>query len=122
LDFNIFFMRIISLKGTSLEITDAIQSYVEEKVEALSKICSSFDPADELRIEIGKMTQHHAKGPFFRAEMSLHLPGKDLRAVEEAEDLYEAIDKVKDQMRRQLSEYKEKLQDRSKKGVRPGKE
>ncbi|MBI4713995.1 ribosome-associated translation inhibitor RaiA [Candidatus Uhrbacteria bacterium] len=115
-------MRIISLKGTSLEITNAIQSYVEEKVEALSKICSSFDPADELRIEIGKVTQHHAKGPFFRAEMLLHLPGKELMASQESEDLYEAIDKVKDQMRRQLSEYKEKLKDRSKKVIRPGKE
>lgn len=115
-------MRIISLKGTNLEITDAIRSYVEEKVAALTKICGNFDPSDELRVEVGKVTQHHAKGPFFRAEMLLHLPGKDLMAVEEAEDLYEAIDLVKDQMRRQLSEYKEKLQERSKKATRPGKE
>jgi ribosomal subunit interface protein len=114
-------MRIISLKGTNIDITDALQAYVEEKVEALSKICGSFDPSDELRIEIGKVTQHHAKGPYFRAEMFLVLPGKELMASQESEDLYEAIDGVKDQMRRQLKEYKDILQDRSKKAVRPGK-
>ncbi len=115
-------MRIVSLKGTGLELTDAIKTYVDEKVESLLKLCESFDPADELRIEVGKTTKHHAKGPYFFAEMQLHVPGQDLRAVEEAEDLHEAIDLAKDHLKRQLKEYKDRLVDRTQKGARPGKE
>lgn len=115
-------MRIIGIKGTNIELTEAIKTYVEERIESLKKLCADFDPSDELAVEVGKTTQHHAKGPFFFAEMQLSLPGTSLRAVEEAEDLYEAIDKVKDQLRRQIADYKDKLLDRSQRGQRPDKE
>lgn len=104
-----------------MEITDAIRAFVEEKVQVLEKMTEDWQPA-ELRIEVGKTTNHHAKGPYFKAEMQLSIPGEVLRATEEAEDLYESIDKVRDNLRRQLKEYKERIQDRSQRGMRPGKE
>ncbi|KKU34353.1 MAG: hypothetical protein UX57_C0004G0078 [Candidatus Uhrbacteria bacterium GW2011_GWE2_46_68] len=104
-----------------MEITDAIRSFVEEKVQVLEKMTGNWEPA-ELRIEVGKTTNHHAKGPYFKAEMQLSIPGEVLRAVEEAEDLYESIDKVRDSLRRQLKEYQERQQDRSQRGGRPDKE
>ncbi len=115
-------MRITQIKSTNIDLTDAIRSYVEEKVSHLYKLCEEFDPADTLDVEIGKSTTHHAKGPYYRAEMFLRVPGKEMRAEHDAEDLYEAIDHVKDQIRRQLSDYKERLHERSQKAVRPGKE
>ena len=114
-------MRIVSIKATNMELTDAIREYVELKCESLTKLCQEFDPADEMRVEVGKSTKHHSKGPYFRCEMQLHVTGKELRAVEEAEDLYEAIDKVKHQIKRQLTEYKRRLKDRQQKATRPGK-
>ncbi len=114
-------MRIVSLKGTNIELTDAIKTYVEDKVEMLKKLTSSFGDAVEMRAEVGKSTNHHAKGPFMRAEMQVHLPGKVVRAVEEAEDLYAAIDKAKDQVRRQIKDYKEKARDAMQRAERPGK-
>ncbi len=113
-------MRITSLKSTNMDLTDAIRAYVEEKVEHLRKLCGEFDPADRLQVEIGKSTRHHAKGPYFRAEMFLRLPRKELRAQSEAEELYEAIDNVKDQMRRQLADHKDRLHEKNR-GARPGK-
>jgi len=104
-----------------MELTNAIKEYVELKCESLTNLCQEFDPADEMRVEVGKSTKHHSKGPHFRCEMQFHVPGKQLRAVEEAEDLYEAIDKVKNQIKRQLTEYKDRLRDRSQKAKRPGK-
>ena len=115
-------MRIISLKATNMDLTDAIRAYVDEKVEHLRKLCGDFDPADDLKVEVGKSTQHHAKGPFYRAEMHLVLPGKELRAEYEGEDLYAAIDNVKDQLRRQITDYKNRLKDKSQRVPRPGKE
>ncbi len=114
-------MRIVSLKGTNIELTDAIKLYVEQKVEMLQKICSEFGDAAELRAEVGKSTNHHAKGPFMRADMQIHLPGKAIRAEYEAEDLYEAIDKVKDIARRQIKDYKEKIKDVTQRAERPDK-
>ncbi|MBM5789811.1 ribosome-associated translation inhibitor RaiA [Candidatus Parcubacteria bacterium] len=115
-------MRLTTLKATNMELTDAIRAYVDEKIEQLRRICGDFDPADDLKMEVGKSTQHHAKGPYYHAEMHLVLPGKELRAVHEGEDLYEAIDNVKDQLRRQIKEYKDRLKDKSQRASRPGKE
>ncbi len=105
-----------------MALTDAIKSRVESKSVALGKLTKEFDPAAELRVEVGKSTKHHAKGPFFRAEFQMVVPGNDLRAVTEEEDLYHAIGTARDQLRRQLKDYKNKLKDRDVRGGRPGKE
>ena len=105
-----------------MQLTEAIKSRIESKATALRKLTKDFDPASELRVEVGKSTKHHAKGPYFRAEFQMTVPGNDLRAVVEEEDLYHAIGRARDQIRRQLKDYKNKLQDRTKRGGRPGKE
>ncbi len=114
-------MRITSIKGTNLVLTDAIKSRVESKAITLEKLTKDFEPAAELRIEVGKSTRHHAKGPFFRAEFQLNVPGSELRAVSEEADLYHAIGQARDQLRRQLKDYKDKLQERSQHCARPDK-
>ncbi len=114
-------MRILSINGKNMDLTSAIKTYVEEKVSVLEKLTSNFEPAADLKVEVGKTSNHHAKGPFFMAEMQLSVPGELLRVEERAEDLYEAVDRAKDQLRRQLKNYKEKLQDRNHRGSRPDK-
>lgn len=115
-------MRITTIKGTNMALTDAIKSRVESQAFTLSKLTKNFDPAAELKVEVGKSTKRHAKGPYFRAEFQMAVPGNDLRAVAEEMDLYHAIGVARDQIRRQLKDYKNKLQDRSQRGSRPGKE
>ncbi len=114
-------MRITVIKGTNMPLTDAIKSRVESKAVALGKLTKDFDPAAELKVEVGKSTKHHSKGPFYRAEFQLSVPGNDLRAVTEEENLYHAIGTARDQLRRQLKDYKNKLKDRSQRGGRPDK-
>jgi len=115
-------MRITSIKGTNMALTDAIKARVESKAVALGKLTKDFDPATELRVEVGKSSKHHGKGPYYRAEFQMSVPGNDLRAVTEEEDLYHAIGTARDQLRRQLKDYKNKLKDRDLRGGRPGKE
>lgn len=115
-------MRIISIKGTNMPLTDAIKTRVETQAEALKKLTKHFEPAAELAVEVGKSTKHHAKGPYFRAEFQLHVPGSELRAVTEEEDLYHAIRVARDQVRRQLKAHKEqKVDKKGKKAQRPDK-
>jgi putative sigma-54 modulation protein len=52
-----------------------------------------------------------------KAEVTLHVAGKDLHCESEQDDLYAAIDLLADKLDRQVLRYKDKLYD--KKGVSP---
>lgn len=107
----------INIKATNTELTPAISSYVEEKVRGVEKFINAKDPSGVLaNIEIGLSTKHHQSGKVFRAEINLHIDGKYLRAVSEQEDLYAAIDDMKDEIIREIKAYKDKKRDLVRKG------
>ena len=114
-------MFISSILGTNMELTEAIKQYVEERVMALEKLTTHFESTAEVRAELGKTSQHHEKGPYFFAELHLAVPGTTLTAKSEGEDLYAVIDEVRDELKRQLVDKKEKSLDQNK-HLRPGKE
>jgi putative sigma-54 modulation protein len=110
---------IINIKGTGIELTEALKSYAEEKVQGLTKFFDNIRQAD---IDIGMRTHHHQKGKIYYAEVNLHVPGELVRVVKESEDLYKAIDKVKDHLKVDLEKRKEKMRGRDKKMLRGTKE
>lgn len=97
----------IDIKGTNMELTEAIKDYVIEKIGSLEKF---FDNIIEARVDVGKTSNHHQKGDVFRAEVNLQVPEIGiLRAEAIREDLYMAVNEVKDDLQRQLKKYKEKM-------------
>lgn len=104
-------MQITAIKATNMEMTEAIEAYVREKLEVVDKLMIDFRPEPEAAVELGKTSTHHANGPFFFAEITMTVPSNVLRARTEAEDLYEAIDLMKDDLRRQVVDIKEKMVD-----------
>jgi len=96
----------IDIKGTNLELTEAIKDYVNEKIGGLEKF---FDNIIEARVDVGKTNNHHQKGDVFRAEVNMQVPNNLLRAEAERDDLYMAINEAKDDLQRQLKKYKEKM-------------
>ena len=113
-------MQII-LKTTDMDLTDAIRQYVDENALAIAKLVDEYDPDAMLEVEVGKSSRHHNKGPFMRAEMNLAFLGNMVRSEEEREDLYEAIDVCKDDLRRQVVEHKDRVQ-QDQRSPRPDKE
>lgn len=109
----------INIKGTGIELTDAIKQNVEDKFGDMDKF---FDNIQKIDIDVGKRSEHHNKGKIFYAEANVHVPGKDIRVVKESEDLYKAIDKVRDHLKSELKEYKEKLRRKDKQELRGTKE
>lgn len=90
-----------------MELTEAIKDYVNEKIGGLEKF---FDNIIEAKVDVGKTSNHHQKGDVFRAEVNLDVPEKYvLRAEATREDLYMAINEVKDDLQRQIKKYKEKM-------------
>ena len=97
-----------TIKGTNISLTPAISEYVEKRLLSLDRFLGAEKDTALCHIEVGKTTQHHKHGDVFRAEMNLSVFGKSIYSASEEEDLYEAIDAVKNEMQRQLTQGKEK--------------
>ena len=101
-------MKLDALKATQIELTDAIKTAVDEALDRLAKFTERYGEAVSAHVEVGKSTEHHHKGPFFRAEINLKIPGKLLRAECEREDLYAALHEVESDLARQLHDEKDR--------------
>ncbi|TSC68282.1 MAG: Uncharacterized protein G01um101472_65 [Parcubacteria group bacterium Gr01-1014_72] len=98
----------LSLKGTQLSITPAIREYLEKRLAALARHINLEDSAVLLQVELGRTTRHHHTGDVFRAEINLYRGKESFRAEAEAQDLYAAIDEVRDEIIREVTGSKEK--------------
>jgi len=98
----------ITIKATNMDLTDALREYAEQKIRPLEKLTSAASDTIHAAIEIGKTTHHHKKGDIFRAEVNFHLAHTMLRAVSVKNDLYSAIDDMKDEISRELSVHAKK--------------
>jgi len=107
-------MDIIKLKGTEIELTDALKNYVNEKMALLEKHLHRVGTPKTIEVEIGKTTNHHKSGPFFRAEGNIVIPGAQFYAEAESEDLYASIDVLRDELDRKLREHFDKFKDNDK--------
>ena len=94
----------INLKATGIELTPAISDYATRKISAIEKYLADPDSATAY-VEVGKSTKHHKQGPYFRAEVRV---SGNFYAKHEAEDLYAAIDLVRDEIAHELTHAKDK--------------
>lgn len=108
----------INIKATNLDLTPAIRSYIEEKIGSLEKYLKRLveKGAVEVFIEIARTTKHHQKGPVFKAECNLELPGKLVRAEHSDWHIRRAIDEIKKELQQEVEKYTTKFraQDSSK--------
>lgn len=100
-------MHII-ITGVHMEITEAIHKYTMEKMHSLEKLISRDDTSAKLSIELSKASNHHVSGEVFQAEAVLHIRGKDTALKTTQDDLYKAVDILKDMLARELSSHKDK--------------
>jgi len=90
----------LSVSGHHLEVTPALRSYVQSK---LGRVTRHFDHVIDAHVIL---TANKVKQ---KAEVTLHVRGKDLHCESEEEDLYAAIDLLADKLDRQVLKYKDKL-------------
>lgn len=110
---------ILTIHGTGIELTDAIKAYALKKISSLEKF---FQNVTKVEIDLGLRTHHHQKGKVYYAEVNMHIPGSLVRVEKDAEDLYKAIDKVKDHLKVGLESAKDKRRAKDKKIIRAKKE
>ena len=90
----------LNISGHHLEVTPALRSYVHSK---LGRITRHFDHVIDAHVIL---TANKVKQ---KAEVTLHVRGKDLHCECEEVDLYAAIDLLADKLDRQVLKYKDKL-------------
>lgn len=100
----------IDILATKLTLTPSLKSFIEKKMGMCAPFVKRFERAGELTLffEIEHTTRHHQHGEVFRAEATLHVPGKTIRVEYVDADAHAAIDEVKDGLKRELADYKER--------------
>jgi len=98
----------LNIRAMGMELTDAIRQYVEEKFNSLEKYSDKIVRID---VDLGKASNHHQKGDVFTCAAIVQIPGDVLKIEKTEEDLYKAVDKVKDHYREALVQLKERQRD-----------
>lgn len=89
----------LSISGHHVELTESINTYVEQKFEKLDR---HSDQITHVHVVLNVEKLHHL------AEATAHVTGAELFANADSEDMYTAIDQLVDKLDRQLIKHKEK--------------
>lgn len=96
----------INIKTTNIELTLGIKKAIEEKISSVGKFIPNVPV--EAFVEIAKETKHHQKGKIYCAEANINLPGAVIRSEAKEDNIYKAVNEVKDELQRLLKKYKSK--------------
>jgi putative sigma-54 modulation protein len=90
----------LNITGHHVEVTPALHDYVVGKVD---RVLRHFDNVTSVHVvlSVEKLRQ--------KAEITLHVKGKDIFADAEDGDLYAAIDMLADRLDRQVLKHKERV-------------
>ncbi len=89
----------LKITGLHLEVTPSIREYIESKLERITRHVDNVIGVN-VTLSVDKLVQ--------KAEVNVHLAGKDIHVESEEADMYAAIDTLMDKLDRQVLKFKEK--------------
>lgn len=92
----------LQISGHHIDVTPALREYVEAKLDPVIRHFAKVTGVNVV-LSVEKLKQ--------KAEVTVHVPGKDMHVEEAGDDLYAAIDAMFDKLDRQVQKYKQKIQD-----------
>ena len=97
----------LTISGHHLDVTPALREYVLTK---LDRVTRHFDQVVDITVllSVEKLKEKERRQ---KAEVTLHVKGKDIFVEQCNEDLYAAIDQLMDKLDRQVCRHKDKVQD-----------
>lgn len=97
----------LTISGHHLEVTAPLREYVLTK---LDRVTRHFDQVVDINVLLSVEKQKE-KERRQKAEVTLHMKGKDIFVESAHQDLYAAIDELVDKLDRQVCRHKDRLQD-----------
>lgn len=104
----------LTISGHHLEVTPAIRSHVESKLNRMKR---NFDNVIDISVLLA-VDNNSDKDKRQRAEINMNISGKTIHAESSAQDLYAAIDILMDKLDRQLIKYKTKSKEHGRESVK----
>lgn len=93
----------VEIRGENIEVTDAIREHIEEKVAKLERY---FNDVPNTHAHVNIKVRNNKSG---KVEITIPMKDLTLRAEEEHDDLYAAVDLVIDKLERQIRKHKTKI-------------
>lgn len=92
-----------NIRGENINLTDAIRDHIEKKVGKLERY---FNEIPEANVHVNLKVNPNKKA---KIEITIPLPQLVLRAEEEHDDMYAAVDLIVDKLERQIRKHKTKV-------------
>ena len=92
----------LNLSGQNIDVTQALKSYTEEKLDRIKK---HFDHVTNANVVLRVEKERHI------VEATKNTKGAALHAEAEGKDMYAAIDCLSDKLDKQVIKHKEKMTD-----------
>ncbi|WP_174873856.1 ribosome hibernation-promoting factor, HPF/YfiA family [Vogesella oryzae] len=89
----------LKITGLHLEVTPALREFIESKLERITRHVDNVIGVT-VTLSVDKLVQ--------KAEVNVHLAGKDIHVEASDSDMYAAIDALMDKLDRQVLKFKEK--------------
>lgn len=105
------YMIKFSIRGENLEVTEALRSYVEDKVAKIEKY---FHEDQELNAKVNLKVYREKTA---KVEVTIPLGSITLRAEDISQDMYGSIDLVVDKIERQIRRNKTKIEKKNRQKV-----
>jgi ribosomal subunit interface protein len=110
----------ITFKATNVELTNELREYTEKRLNSISLLSQTEDTL--ISVELAQTTRHHKSGDIFKAEVMVHMPGKQFRAESEKGDIHTAIDDMRDELAEMITSNKTKAHTLFRRGALKAKE
>ncbi|MCM2339391.1 MAG: ribosome-associated translation inhibitor RaiA [Burkholderiales bacterium] len=110
----------INLQGKNFELTEALTEYVLKKVTNLEKLLSDIETSGgeiKANFEVGKSTKHHKSGDVFHADCLISINGEKFYYGSDKEDIYQAVDEVKERLYEEIRRSKDRKQTMFRRGA-----
>lgn len=96
----------LTISGHHLDVSPALRDYVQTK---LDRITRHFDQVVDISVLLS-VDKPKEKELRQKAEVTLHVKGKEIHVEQCSEDMYAAIDQLIDKLDRQVGRHKDKVQ------------
>lgn len=107
----------LKIRAKNFDLSPVVEEYALKKISSLEKFLD-FKKEALCEIELGRTTRHHKSGDVFRAEINIAEPGSaQVYVFAEEDDIYSAIDIVRDEAERSMVAKKSKRNTLYRKGA-----
>lgn len=104
----------ITIKTSHITLTSQLETLLEQKFASLGKLIDTRGD-ERCEIELEKIAEHQS-GKIYRAEVNLYIGGKMFRAEATEEQIEQAIDTVRNELKHELQHAHGKRQSLFKRG------